>query len=526
MSNQKLFLLCALLALSACADAPEQSAAASRRDTAGVAVIALQADLEYANVLVAGDRFTNEVLRYALFLPLVHYTAALDYQPALAESYTFEGDSAVTFKLRRDVYWHDGQHTTAHDVAFTFNRAADTATAFPNSDWLIGWGQPVVIDSFTVRFPLERMADPLASVALFPIMPRHLLEATPAAQLRQSPFNKNPVGNGPFRFVEYRAGDRWVLEANRAFPTALGGPPPLKRVVLRVIPDATAQAAELKAGNVDLALAIPVDQYQALDADPALRGIGRTTRQYAFVAWNTKRPGLSDPRVRRALTYAMDRPTMLAVVRKGHGELAASPIGRESWAFDSSLPPLPYNPDSARALLAAAGWGDGKLKIELKYGANSQTAAAIAEMVRSDLSKVGVQVTPRALEYNTLLSQITSPRREFDAVMQAWENDIRPNFRDMFHSAVLRGPFQFASYTNPEVDRIIDQASSEPDRAKAKPLWSRFQTIMREEQPWTVIFHLRDLYIARERLQGVQMDVRGAFVTMPQWWIQRDTLAR
>jgi peptide/nickel transport system substrate-binding protein len=276
-----------------------------------------------------------------------------------------QADTSVLFKLRRDVYWHDGAHTTARDVAFTFLRGADPETGFPNADWLIGWGMPEVIDSFTIRFPLERMADPLASVAMFPIMPRHLLQSIPAADLAKADFNKNPVGNGPFRFVEYRANERWVFEANRDFPKGLGGRPYLSRVVVRVIPDATAVIAELKAGTVDIALLAPPDQYRALDEDPNLRGLQFPSRNYAFIPWNTRRAPLNDARVRRALSIAIDRPKIITVARAGFGHPVAGPVSRFHWAYDSTVHAV-FNPDSAKALLAQAGLtdrdGDGYLE--------------------------------------------------------------------------------------------------------------------------------------------------------------------
>src|SRR5687767_2447931 len=263
----------ALMLTAAAAACSEQSAAPRETgvsaDTGGTAVVGLTTDLDYANILAANDRYTQEVLRYVLFLPLVQYDSALGYEPALARSYELEGDSAVTFKLRDDVLWHDGRKTTAYDVQFTFARAADPETAFPNADWLVGWSAPEVVDSFTVRFRIARMSDPLASVALLPIMPRHLLDSVPAARTAQAQFNNQPVGNGPFRFVEHRADDRWVFEANRDYPQGLGGRPRLNRLVLRVIPNATAQIAELRARNLDLAIGTPVDQFKQLDADSA-----------------------------------------------------------------------------------------------------------------------------------------------------------------------------------------------------------------------------------------------------------------
>ncbi|MEX2284322.1 MAG: ABC transporter substrate-binding protein [Gemmatimonadota bacterium] len=523
----------ALYSLTACTDRGDsERSEGEAADTGGTAVVALATDLDHANILATNSRYTQEVLRYVLFLPLVHYDEKLSYQPALAESYESHGDTAITFKLRRDVFWHDGQQTNAYDVAFTFQRAADTATAFPNADWLIGWGAPQVLDSFTVRFPLERMADPLAGVALLPIMPRHLLESTPAGQMAQAGFNRKPIGNGPFKFVEYRANDRWVFETNERYPEELGKPR-LRGLVLRVIPEASAQAIELQTGSVHLATGIPVEQYQPLDADSSLRGIPRDSRQYGFIPWNARRPPLNDARVRRALTMAIDRAGIVRNLRGGFGEPATGPVGKYHWAYDESAAPLPYSPDSARALLAQAGLrdrnGDNLLEradgstwqIELKVPSGSAFMRDAAELIRSNLAAVGVRVVPRTLDFNTIGEDLTSSERNFDAALMGWENDLRLNFHDMFHSSALNGPLQFASYSNPAVDSIIDQAAAEPDRARSIPLWHRFQSILRADQPWTFIHFYPDLYVAREELQGTEMDIRGAFVNVTRWWIRK-----
>jgi peptide/nickel transport system substrate-binding protein len=523
-----------IAALLACGDRPADAPAAGvRPDTGGTAVVALQTDLDAANFLVSVDGVTHDVLRNVLFLTLIRYSPELDYEPMLAQTFEMQGDTAVIFRLRRDVRWHDQTPTTAYDVAFTFERAADPASAFPNADWLVGWGAPQVLDSFTVRFALQPMADPLASVAQFPIMPKHLLSSVPAAQMQQAAFNKQPVGNGPFRFVEYRANDRWVFEANPAFPSALGGRPYLSRLVLRVVPEVTAQVAELRAGNLQLALKMPVEQFKQLDADSAFDGIVRQGRQYAFIPWNAKRPPLSDARVRRALTMAIDRQEISAVMHGGLGDLVHGPIGRYHWAYHRDLQTLPFNLDSARALLRQAGLTDRNqdgvlelangtpFRLELKVPANSTTMVDMAEMVRADIERVGVRATVKPLDLATLSEQMTSRDRAFDAALMGWENDLRLNFRDMFHSAALAGPYQFASFRNATADSLMDAASALSSQEMARPIWHRFQQVLHEQQPWTVLYAYPELYIHSNRLQGVAMDIRGAFTSVGKWWVTR-----
>lgn len=525
-------VLCALVAWTACGERGPREPSLDVETPAygGTLVIASSTDLDGANGLVTGEGRTQELLRGALFLTLIRQGPSLDYEPNLAESWEMLGDTGVVFRLRDDVRWHDGPLTTAYDVAFTYERARDPETAFPNAAFFDGWGAAEVIDSFSIRFRFEPQEDPLAGLPAFVIMPRHLLDSIPSARLRTAEFNRNPVGNGPFRFVSQRPNDRWIFEANPDFPEALGGRPYLDRVVWRVIPENQAQVTEIRAGTVDLAMGVRADQLAGLDARPELRAIVRPTRKYQFIGWNTRRPPLDDARVRRALSLAIDRGEMLHGLRSGYGQLAVGPIERSHWAFADDLEPLPHDPAAARALLAEAGFtdrdGDGIL--EDRSGAeltialhtpNTEYNRNVAEKVQADLARVGVRLEIRLLDFATVVADVFSERRNFDAVILAWEAGLRPGeLRDLFHSARIDGPFQISSYANAEVDRLIDEASRLTDRTAAAARWRRLQEILREEQPWTFLYYTPDLYVVNERVRGVTMDVRGTLETLARWW--------
>jgi peptide/nickel transport system substrate-binding protein len=528
----RLALLC-LVAHAACTDRGGTPAPQAREtpQRGGTVVIAHISDLEHLNSLVASDKYTQEVNRYVLFLPLLRYREDLSYEPVLAERWEMEADTAVVFHLRRDVRWHDGRPTTAADVVFTFERARDPATKFPNAEYFTNWLGATTPDSFTVRFTFTPHAEPLAGLPFLPIMPAHVLDSIPAARLNQAAFNKRPVGNGPFRFVEYRANDRWIFDANPDFPQALGGRPYLDRIIWRPIPDQTAQLTELVTGGVDVVLSPPAQEYTRVAAQPGFRGIVRPGRQYASVMWNGRVPPLNDARVRRALTLAIDRQQIIQTLRSGHGTPSVGPIGRFHWAFDQGLQPLPFNPDSARALLRAAQLedrnGDGTLElrdgtpfeVELKIPANNQLNRDMAEMIRSNLANVGVRVTTRPVDYATLIGDLTRPSRNFEAVIMGWESDFRINLRDLFHSSAMSGPYQMASYSNARVDSLIDHAARARERTEAKPIYAEIQRILREDQPWTFLYDYPDLVLLRDRVRGVEMDIRGALLNVDRWWV-------
>ena len=517
--------------LAACAERGSPPDAGTTPVRGGTMVIGGPSDLRAANGLVANEKYTQEVNRYLLFLPLLGYSAQLDYEPALASSWELDGDSAAVFHLRADVRWGDGTPTRARDVVFTYRRAADPETAFPNAEYFAAWTGVDEIDSLTVRAHFRPHNEPLAGVPFLPVMPAHLLDSIPPARLAQAAFNHRAVGNGPFRFVEYRANDRWVFEANPDFAPSLGGSPLLDRIVWRVIPDATAQAAELQTGNLQVALAIDAQQFAALDSLPDVRGIVKPSRQYGLIGWNHRRPPLGDARVRRALAYAIDRGEILRTLRAGYGQLAVGPIGPYHWAFDTTIVPLPFSPDSARALLAQAGItdrnGDGRLElpngrpfmIELQFPGASVMNRDIAQIIDADLEELGIRLEQRSVDYNAMIQRVISPARDFDAFITSFENEFRIDLHDLFHSGADRGPFGFAGYHNPRVDTLIDLTSRAMPRERAKPLYSELQRIMRDDQPWGFLYYAPELVLVAERARGVDMDVRGVLVNAPRWWL-------
>ena len=526
----------ALLLAVACADRTPDPDADDQPRRGGTLVLAAPTDLETANALVAGEKLNQEVNRYLLFLPLVRYAPDLSYEPALARSWELLGDSGVVFHLRADVRWHDGVPTRARDVVFTFERARDSVTAYPNAEYLAPFTAVEALDSLTVRFRYTPHYEPLAGLPLLPIMPAHLLDTVPAARLRQAAFNHRPVGNGPFRFVEYRANDRWVFEANPDFPAELGGRPWIDRVIWRVVPDALVQTTELQTGTVDVLMIPPADRFTALDSLAEVVGVVKPSRQYAFIGWNHRRGALGDPRVRRALSHAVDRQDVLRTIRSGYGELAVGPIAPQHWAFDSTLTPLPFSPDSARALLAAAGIsdrdGDGRLelpdgtpfRIELKFPATSAPNRDLAALVDSDLEDLGVTLDQQPVDFGTMVQDFTGAARNFDAILLAWESDVRVNLRDIFHGAAVNGPFQFAGYRNARVDTLIDRIQVTTSREQAQPLYDELQRILRAEQPWTFLYYYPELFLMRDRVRNVHMDTRGALVNVTEWWLSGPTV--
>jgi peptide/nickel transport system substrate-binding protein len=491
------------------------------------------------NAAVASDFTATQHHQFVNLMPLLRYDEQLEPRPYLAESWDVAPDGlSITFHIRRDVYWHDGEPTNAHDVAFTWEVVTDPLTAFPNAsywDYYVKGPEGVeVIDDYTVRILLERphadFLDPFRPTA---ILPEHLLADVPRDQLKQHPYGTQcPVGNGPFVFESHSPQERWVFVANPAFPPGLGGRPFVDRYVYRVITEQATLLTELLTENVDVYVAPTADQAQAILDHPNLELLNYTNRQYNFVGWNARRPQLADARVRRALTMGTDRQSVVQAILQGYGTVAQSSVPPFHWAFDpDAIQPLRYDPAGARALLDAAGWrdrdGDGvresadgtRLSITIKYNQNQQRQQ-VAEIMQSQLAQIGVEARPQVVEWTTLLQQINTPTlRDFDGVVMAWSVEFKLDDTDLFHSQRIDQPYAWSGTRSATLDRLLERLSETVDREDSRALLREYQSALIQEQPYTFFYFPDRLDGVNKRVRGVVMDARGDWVNIKDWYL-------
>lgn len=491
------------------------------------------------NGFITADYASNQHQQFMNLMTLVDYDEELNPRPYLAESWEMsEDNSEITFHIRDDVLWHDGEQTDAHDVAFTYIRITDPRTAFPNVSF---WDQYVtgeegveVVDDFTVKIRLQPHAEFLDVWRTVAIMPEHLLGDVPPEELEAHPYGSQcPVGNGPFVFQEHQLQERWAFVANPAFPEGLGGRPFVDRYVYRTIPEQTTLLTELLTENLDIYIAPRPDQAQQILDDESLDLIRFTSRNYIFVGWNSRRPQLADARVRRALTLGTNRQEIVQALQQGYGSIANTSVPASHWAYDPGMAEsMPFDRDAARALLDEAGWtdqtGDGirenaeglRLSISIKYNQGNQQRQDIAEIMQSQLRAIGVEVRPEVVEFGTLIEQISTPElRDFDGVVMAWVTEFRLDDSGLFHSERIDEPWAFSGTENAEIDRLLDELSMAVDREEALPLWREYQQVLAEEQPYTFFYYPDRLAGFNKSLQGVTMDARGEWVNVKNWWI-------
>lgn len=521
---------CAVLMVAACGGGDAGSSAGG-----GTVIVGMRSDLAGINPVTYTDQYTGELINYALFTPLIQYDENLQVKPHLAESWELTGDSGVVFKLRSDVKWHDGQPVTVEDVKFTFDRAKDPASASGiGSVFLPDVDRAEVVDSTHIRFHFARPhAQALEDFWWAPV-PKHLLQNVAASEMKNAPYNRQPVGSGPFKFSEWQSNQRIVLVPNPDYPASLGGPAIADRLVLRIIPEAPTMLTELKTGGVHVDIPVLPDQLEQIKSDQSQQLFSFQGRTVYYIGWNNQRAPFTSAAVRRALSMAINRQEIIDVLLSGEGAIASSTVPPKHPLYPSDVQPISFDQSQAAQVLEGEGWRDGNgdgirekggqpLRFTLLSTDNSLNRA-VAEMIQAQLRKVGADVQLRAMEFQTLRTQHVN--RDFDAVFTSWVLD---NFQmaaapmALLHSknAAVKGSANRSSVAIPALDRVIDQAAVATDEAQARAAWKQITEILNREQPLTFLYWLNELAAANRSVQGVTMDARGEFSSVPQWRIGR-----
>jgi peptide/nickel transport system substrate-binding protein len=499
--------------------------AAAEARPAGTVVYASGADLESANPLVTIHPLALQIQRYALYVTLTRYSDSLDPVPYYARSWRWSGDSTrLTFALASGLHWHDGVPTTARDVAFTLDAARDPATGYPRYADLAGIESVTASDDSTVVIRFSRPAThfPLVLCEL-PIAPEHLLRDVPRSRMREAPFNMNPVGNGPFRFVERRPGQRWVFERNESFPTELGGAPSLQRIVIAVVDEAATKFAGLVSGELDVAGISPT-MAQLVANDASLRVLDYPTLSSSAIIFNTASAPFDDVRVRRAIGVAIDRGRLIEAALAGYATPAAGPLpaghpyaAPEQPVLDTAL---------ADSLLDAAGWRRGASGLRERDGRQlrfdlltvGSAGNAVEQLIQADLAAVGIRMEIRQREMASFLAEARARPKRFDALFTGIVGDVSLAYISaMYDSRLAGGALDYGGYHTPRLDSLLERARNAPDGAAARDAWLAVQRELASQVPAVWVYHSRGVQGLSRRLHGVRMDLRGELVTLHDW---------
>jgi peptide/nickel transport system substrate-binding protein len=482
-------------------------------------------DASTLNPLLASDSASSDICGL-VFNGLVKYDKNIQLVGDLAESWNVsQGGLVITFHLRRGVRWHDGLPFTADDVLFTYEKLRDPKVHTPFASDFDDVASVTAPDPYTVRVVYRKQFAPgLASWGMG-ILPRHVYET---GDLNTHPANRAPIGTGPYRFKEWKTDQYLLLEA---YPDYFEGKPYIQRYVYRIIPDSSVQFLEMRNQSID-AITLTPDQYKAYDAIFEHHERYRyPSFKYTYLGFNLKNPLFKDLRVRQAMAYAIDRQTLVQGIVLGLGQPITGPFPVTSWAYNTQVKDLPYDPEKAKSLLAEAGWKpdasgklmkDGKpLAFTLMTNQGNKVRELCSEVIQQQLKKIGIDVTIRIMEWSTFIHQYVD-KKDFEAVVLGWQLGRDPDNYAMWHSSQQKeGEYNFCGYENPQVDRWLVEARETFDDKKREAFYHQIHAQIAADLPYIFLYCPDELVAIHKRFRGPEVAPLGIAWNFREWWVPK-----
>jgi peptide/nickel transport system substrate-binding protein len=580
MRSLSLFFAAALLVLTSCGGGKGSGGNSGKNRTAmdTTLVITMLGDADYLNPVLSGTVTSSEIVGL-IYPSLVQAefdttTGLLNYlalekklrvvspgqgmkspKGALAKRWFMSPDNkSITYILRNDAFWTDGKPIVSRDFKFSYMLYGSPVIASTRQQFLaelagadkghVDFDSAIETpDDTTLVFRFykpvpEHLA--LYHTSLTPL-PEHLWKNVKPEDFRHSPLNQNPVGAGPYKLRAWRQQQEILLASNRH--SNLPKPGNIPEITYRVVPDYTVRLAQLQTGDADVVENVKPEDFSALmkaNSQVDIKTLG--LRVYDYIGWSNidqdayRKNGIirphrlfGSPKVRLALTKAIDRQSIIDGYLKQYGVICNTDISPSlKWAYDSSIAPVPYDPDGATALLKEEGWTTGpdgilqkngmKFSFVLYTNAGNARRNYASVIIQQNLRAIGIDCRLEVQESNVFFENLQS--KKIDAWMAGWAIGLEIDPLDVWGSDLKKSPFNFTGYRNPRIDELCELAKQKMNYMDARPYWLEYQQILFREQPVTFLYWIRETQGFNRRIQGAVLNISGSFYNVDDWTLR------
>jgi len=536
----QLIIICSLLVLSACSSEQVENSQTTAPQTqttytpahGGRLINASIGDATNLIPMIASDASSHEVAGQ-LYLSLLKYDKDLNLVGQLAQSWQISEDKlSITFKLKPNLVWSDGQPLTSDDLAFTLKLIQDKNTQSPyKSDYMkVVTAKAIDKHTFEVRYK-EIFSPALATWASLAILPKHVFESV---NIMDTDLSRHPKASiGPYFLKDWQTQQSITMTAN---PKYFGGDIWIGERITRIIPDPATQFLELSAGKIDMANLTPTQYTRLFDNNKRLKNEYNRYKylgfSYTYLGFNLTRKPFDDIRVRQALAYAIDRQELVDGVLMGLGEALATPYKPGTRWVNQNIQSRPFNIQKAKDLLAEAGWGHEKnsdyiskngqpLSFTILTNNGNKKRADTATIIQQRLKSIGIQVNIRLVEWSAFIENFIN-KRDFDAVILGWSLSPDPDQFNIWHSSQTgERQFNFLSYTNAKVDNALEQARLTFDLDKQKQWYDIMQQEIHNDVPVVFLYAGYSLPAIHKRIQGIEVAPAGIGHNSEFWYIPK-----
>ena len=455
----------------------------------------------------AGERIRN-----LMFNTLVRKNEKFEYVGELAKEIAVSEDGkVVTFNLRDNVKFHNGKTLTSADVKYTFDQlmASDGFKRGAFVETVDKQTVPLVTsldtpNPLTAVFTLSRTGIKnqfLSNLVPVPIIPEGSIEQQ----------NDKPVGSGPFKFVSFDSAQN-IVEFD-AFPDYWEGAPKVGKIRVRTIADANSLQAELQSGGVDIAplpTNLAPDSINSLGLNPNLNVGKFDGSNIQYLQFNTSEAPFNNAKLRQAVAYAINREEIINKLLSGQATIAHSILPSGSWAYYAPTK-YSYEPEKAKQLVKESGYNNEVLKF--KFSSGSAATSQYAQVIQNSLKEIGLNVELETLERATLLEQLGKGQFQMNTGIWIGGNQDPIFLKDLFATGAIPDEkikcCNRSRYSNPEFDKIIEQALSAPNQEQAKEFYFKAQEIVSAEVPMLPLWYPANMVISNKRIDNITIGASG-----------------
>ena len=467
------------------------------------------------NPLLATDSSSSEITGF-IFNGLVKYDKdSKEIIGDLAESFAFKNPTTLIFKLRKNVKWHDGKDFTAADVLFTYKTLTSDKIASPYSAGFRFVKDVKALDDYTVEVDYKEPYFKALETWMMGMLPKHLLQDE--KNLMTSSFNTHPIGTGPYRLTQLELSKNIELTA---FDDYFEGRPKIDKISFHVIPDPMTRLLMLKNAQLDIGSIEPLVMQRQLGADffKKFNIYEKISLSYTYLGFNLRRKKFQDPRVRKALSLAIDRQEIVDILFFKHAKVCTGPFLPGTKAFNRNVKAPKQDIKQAKALLKAAGY-DAKhpFTFEIVTSNASSIRPYAAEILQYQLQKAGVVVKLRVMEWQAFLNMVVFPHK-FDAVLLGWGLSPTPDPYIFWHSDSDKpGGFNLVGYHNKKLDRLTEKSQKVVNSEKLGKMWREMFQIITDDNPYLFLYIPNSITAVNKKIKHIEPALGGIWHNYITW---------
>lgn len=470
------------------------------------------------NPILANDSASSEIANW-LFNGLFKYDKDGNVTTDLASSYEFLTDTKLQISLKQNVLWHDKREVTSKDVLFTYEKIIDPKVfnSIKSNFKLVE--SVKIIDKYKIEVNYKQPYFKALEIWMVGLLPEHILKDE--QNLMTGEFNKKPIGTGSYKIDSFEVGKDIKLYANEDY---FEGEPKIQNILYKFLPDPNTSFLFLKQEKLDVGGLTPIQIDRQINNEfkENYQIIEKPSFSYTYMGFNLKNEKFKDLRVRQALSLAINREELVEILFFGHGEISNGPFLPRTYAFDESVKTPKQNIKKAKELLKELGYDENNpFTFEVVTNTGNDIRINAAQILQYQLAHAGIDMKIRVMEWQAFLNTIIHPRN-FEAVILGWGLGLTPDAYSIWHSSNAKlGGFNFVSYKNEKVDKLIEKGAITVDKKELSKIYKELYRTISADLPYLFLYIPNSISTLHKKIKNTEPAFTGFMHNQKDWQIEQ-----